>query len=268
MRWAWLVLATVLLGGPADAQTLHALPTGLAWRSKPTAEDMATFYPPKAQRAEQAGWATLECLTATTGEMKACQLLGEAPAGFGFGAAGLKLAAKFRIDATKIDPAMLEGGVVTIPISMVTPTGTPMPPRDYLAGQPAALVTVATDRATGDFPCPTAAAPDRQCRARPFKWRKSPSLVESASAVRSAKAATGHSTLTCRVQTDYSLTGCGTRETDPQRTAAMLALAAMLVAPEQADDQTPTVGRSVAIDFNWPSLLKAVETSVLTNPRP
>lgn len=261
-----LALALLLTCGSVNAQALHELssPQNIVWRSKPTAQDMATYYPPKAQRAEQAGWVMLECLTATTGEMKDCQVLGEAPSGFGFGAAGLKLSGKFRIDTKKTDPALLEGGVVTIPIHMVTPASAPLPPRDYLVGQPAALITIATDRAPGDFSCPSSAIPDRRCRSHPLKWLASPRLTESAAQVRAANATTGRSTLQCRVQNDHRLAACGTAETDPQRKAAMLALSAMLIAPEKADDETPTSGARVVIDFNWEALRKAVETSVFT----
>ncbi|ATC34072.1 hypothetical protein CA606_18005 [Caulobacter vibrioides] len=266
LRTTGLALVILLAGGSAsaNAQALHELqsPQDITWRSKPTAQDMANFYPAKAQRAEQAGWAVLECRTATTGEMKNCQLLGEGPVGFDFGAAGLRLSSKFKIDASKTDPTLLESGVVTIPIFMVTPTGAPPPPRDYLAGQPAALVTIALNKAKGDFPCPSAAAPDRQCRSHALKWRKSPSLAEGAAQVRAANATSGRSSLQCRIQVDYHLTSCGTAEADPQRKAAMLALSATLIAPEKADDETPTSGNIVVIDFNWAALRNAVETSV------
>lgn len=262
----WLALMAQVIGGGADAQALHVVPSAndIVWRSKPTAQDMATFFPQKARIAEQAGWAILECLTAATGEMKECHLISEAPAGYGFGAAALKLSSKFRIDIRKTDPATLEHGVVMIPIHMVTPTGAPLPPRDYLAGQPAALVTVATGKAQGNFPCPSAAAPDRQCSFHPLKWRSSPSLVEGAGSVRSANATSGRSTLQCRIQADYRLTACGTSEADPKRKSAMLALAATLVAPEETEDKTITVGQAVVIDFNWSALSTAVNNSVLT----
>lgn len=265
-RLVLLALTAQMVAGAANAQALHELssPQDLAWRSKPSAQDMANFFPEKARRAEQAGWAILECLTATTGELKDCHLLGEAPTGFDFGAAGLKLSSRFRIDIRKTDPAILEGGVVTIPIHMVTPTGAPLPPRDYLAGQPAAMVTIVKTPAPGDFPCPNAAAPQRQCRSHPLKWRTSPRLAEGAASVRSANATSGSSTLQCRIKADYHLTGCGTGEADPQRKSAMLALAAMLIAPEETDDKTPTANQTVIIDFNWAALRNAVETSVLT----
>lgn len=265
MSEVWLVLAMALLSGSASAQALHPIPpVGLAWRMKPTADDMASYYPPKAQKAEQAGWAVVECLTTTAGKMKDCHLLREAPAGFGFGEAGLKLSSKFWIDAAKTDPAILEGGVIMIPIVMLTPLGAPPPVLDHLAGQPAALVTVAKDKGKNDFACPSAAAPDRQCRTHSLKWRKAPSLVEGAALVRSANATSGRSTLQCWAQADLHLTACATREVDPARRDAMLALAALLIAPEQAEDMTPTTDGAIIIDFNWASLRAAVDASVLT----
>ena len=161
-RWIWLVFVAQAVCGGASAQLLHELAgKDLVWRVKPNGEDMAAAYPQKAQLAEQAGWVILECLTATTGEMKDCKVLGEAPANYGFGAAGLKLSSRFRIDVRKTDPTILEGGVVTIPIIMQTPHGAPLPLRDYRAGQPASLLTVAPN-GVGGIACATPSAPDQK----------------------------------------------------------------------------------------------------------
>lgn len=268
-RWIWLAVAAQFLGGAASAQALHEVVSkDLVWRLKPTGEDMARAYPQKAQIAEQAGWVILECQTAANGEVKNCQILGEAPANFGFGAAGLKLASKFRIDVRKTDPEVLKGGVVTIPILMLTPTGAPLPPRDYLAGQSAALLTVAP-KGAGGIACATPSVPSQKCLMHPFAWTKSPSLREGAALVRAATEGPAVTALLCTIRADLKLEGCKPLGApNASQEAAMTGLVDLFLSPDKADDLTPMAGNPVLVRFNWAALKQAVATSVLTNPIP
>lgn len=268
-RWILSAVAALAMGDVANAQALHEV-TGkdIVWRAKPTGEDMATFYPPKAKLAEQAGWVILECLTAPAGDMKDCKVLGEAPANYGFGAAGLKLSSRFRIDVRKTDPAILAGGVVTIPILMLTPTGAPLPPRDYRAGQPAALLTVAPAGA-GGIACATPSAPAQRCLMHPFEWATSPSLSESATLIRATSEGPPVTALLCTIRADLKLDGCNPLGApNASQTAAMTGLIQLFSAPPEASDKTPMSGNPVLIRFNWAALKRAVETSILANARP
>lgn len=263
----WIVLlGALLIGGAASAQQLHALPNGpgspLVWRAKPSANDMAAYYPPKAQRAERAGWAVIECQTLVTGDMKDCLLLGEAPKDFGFGDAALKLSSKFKLDPAKNDPAMLAGGVIAIPILMLTPSDSALPPRDYLAGEPSVLLTPKPNGAT---PCPTDDAPGRTCSVHKFSWNQRPSLAQTADLVRRAAATPERTTALCSIGVDMKLRGCMLdKASDPTQVAAVSELMALFTAPTQTDDKAPTTNGSVLVQFNWPALKQAVEASVLT----
>jgi hypothetical protein len=267
-RWVWLVLAAQFLVGPAYAQTLHELPPkGLAWRQKPNGADIAQIYPPKAQRDAKAGWAVVECLTLETGDMKDCKLLGEAPTGYGFGEAALKLTPKFKIDAKKTDPAILKDGVIAIPIILLTPVGAPVPLRDYLAGGPSTLLTIASGGQGA--PCPTEAAPTLTCVSHAFTWARRPSIVETATLVRSVGDSASATAVLCDIGDDMRLRQCA--QFGPANAVeinAMGGLIPLFTAPAEADDKTSTRNGKILLQFNWPALRHAVETSALTRARP
>lgn len=264
--WVWIGVAAALLGGAASAQALHAIPSdpkgNLVWRMKPKAADIATIYPPKAQREEKAGWAIVECQTQASGDLTDCRVLGEAPADYGFGAAAMKLTPKFKLDPGNNDPAELAGGVVAIPIVLLTPTGAPVPPRDYLAGEPAVMLTPAPKGAT---PCPTASDPAQTCGAHKFIWDKRPRLAETAALVRAAGIAPASTTVVCPIGADMKLPRCQLiGEADPSQVAAITGLIPLFTAPAQTDDKQATQGGFALIQFNWASLKRAVEASALT----
>lgn len=265
--WVWIALATALLGDAASAQTLHAIPSDpkatLVWRTKPNGNDIAAIYPQKAQREEKAGWAIVECQTQVSGDLKNCRILGEAPADYGFGAAAMKLMPKFKLDPKKNDPAELEGGVVAIPIVLLTPKGAPVPPRDALAGEPSVLLT---PDANGSAPCPTPTAPAQTCGVHPFTWTARPRLSETAALVRGAAAAPASTTVICPIGADMKLKGCTlTGPADPSQVTAITGLIPLFTAPAQTDDKTSTRDGFALVQFNWASLKRAVDASALTN---
>ncbi len=265
-RATWLGLAALLTASNAVAQQLHPIPNSpgstLVWRAKPSADDMATYYPPKARRAERGGWAVIECQTLATGDMKDCLVLGESPKDFGFGDAALKLSAKFKLDPAKNDPATLAGGVVAIPILMLTPSDSAVPPRDYLAGEPSVLLTTTPK---GSAPCPTTDSPGQGCSVHRFSWVQRPSLPETADLVRRAAATPERTTVLCPIAADMKLRGCSPNgPADPTQVEAVSGLIPLFTAPTQAEDKTPTKDGFVVVQFNWPALKHAVETSVLT----
>jgi TonB family protein len=91
------------------------------WLRKPSGEDMAWSYPERAAREGIGGQAKLQCLVAPDGGLTHCQVLSEAPADQGFGAAALALAPQFQMTRPPSDAK--NPSEVTIPIVFTTPQG-------------------------------------------------------------------------------------------------------------------------------------------------
>lgn len=107
---------------PASA-TAGKMPTIINpdWAHRPTGEDMARYYPDRAQRMEVAGRATISCVVNARGALEACSIVSEDPADYGFGEAALKLSRLFRMKPTTLDGTPSDGGVITLPIIFQVP---------------------------------------------------------------------------------------------------------------------------------------------------
>ena len=110
MRVAFLpaLLFTALLAAPAVAEPDPVTrPPLLA--SKPTADDIAKFYPPLAHMYDIGGQAIVSCGVRPNGAGHDCKAQSETPPGLGFGRAAEKVAATFRFSPGMVNGVAAEG---------------------------------------------------------------------------------------------------------------------------------------------------------------
>ena len=117
-------VGTIFVGPDAAAAPAHGAPpdfvTDPDWRIFPRRSELNLYFPERAQRMSVSGDAAITCSVRATGELVGCWVSSEAPPGFGFGEALLKLGAMLQMKALSSSgspvagrPVKLEAGFVT-----------------------------------------------------------------------------------------------------------------------------------------------------------
>jgi protein TonB len=86
---------------------------GAQFAQLPSADDMAQYYPERAQRLEKTGTATIKCTVTDIGRLTGCAVIDEDPPAYEFGDAALKMAHLFRLNPTTADGDPVGGGTFT-----------------------------------------------------------------------------------------------------------------------------------------------------------
>ena len=93
----------------------------LKWVVKPEGRDFARVFPREAQRRGIEGVAVIQCVVDDKGNLRPCAVIGEDPAGQGFGSAALALSRLFGTTAQAPDGTPTVGRPIRIPIRFNLP---------------------------------------------------------------------------------------------------------------------------------------------------
>ncbi len=86
------------------------------WSRRPSGEDLARYYPERAQRLEREGRATISCTVKANGTLEGCSVVSEDPPDMGFGDATLRASRLFKMRPQTRDGQPVDGGTVRIPL--------------------------------------------------------------------------------------------------------------------------------------------------------
>ncbi len=92
-----------------------------AWAKEPTGDDIARYFPDRAQRMEVAGRAVIACMVTAKLTLDGCTVVSETPEAYGFGDAALNLSRFYRMKPTTLDGVAVSGGQTEISIAFPLP---------------------------------------------------------------------------------------------------------------------------------------------------
>lgn len=111
-----------------------------SWTSVPSADDLSREYPRLALTMNISGQALILCQAEPDGRVDECRIGGENPAGLGFGAAALRLAAYFTMNPARVDGKPVKSRInIPIRFALGQDTQTVEPETPAPASSPAAL---------------------------------------------------------------------------------------------------------------------------------
>lgn len=105
---------------PKPPEPIHVI-TDPDWLRTPNGDDLARYYPDRAQRNGVEGKATINCAVNTGGSLVDCHVAAESPADQGFGGAAMKMAGAFRMRPETRDGVPVAGARISIPIRFRLP---------------------------------------------------------------------------------------------------------------------------------------------------
>ena len=91
------------------------------WLRRPSAAEVARYYPERAQRMGVEGRVTIACTVDAKGGLQACQVVSESPQDQDFGEAALRMSRLFRMRPMTKDGVPVSGASLRIPIRFVLP---------------------------------------------------------------------------------------------------------------------------------------------------
>ena len=244
---------------PAKART--SVITRPEWAQLPTGDDMAHYYPERAQREGASGRAVLTCNITAQGLLSGCTAKDETPGDYGFDKAALALSTLFRMKAKTVDGKPVDGGTITIPIVFQVPEGgvtsrmafgdgafipTKIDPAKPRPGPPAFVM-----------PCPDGVG---ECLGHTVSWASRPDPQQTASILSRAGPLEEVTLAICKVNSQGRLFNCAFDGvmTLAATTAARDALLLLTVAPTTGDG-VPTVDAVVEIPFVWEALAAGLQ---------
>ncbi len=125
--WALASLFLPIVAVAQPAPSLASPPndpnlvTAPVWLRRPSGNDLARVYPPRAAEEGIGGRATLICGVDGDGRLEACKIESESPVGYGFGEAILKLAPLFRMGPLDRAGGPTAGKTVRVPMVLFVP---------------------------------------------------------------------------------------------------------------------------------------------------